>query len=163
NVGLGALDFSMHDHSYVASNVPDPARALITFQFASPTVVDGLDVIEHANGITLLHAYVGNSLSAMTDIGAVFGSLGDLTGPGQMFEGEQNVFDFPNSIAGSYFQVVIDRTSLADGYAFYRMFPESTPIAYMLDTTAPTLAITDAGGLTYQAVQTVSGTADVAD
>src|SRR5262249_9521853 len=115
NAGLGALDFSMHDHHYVASNVPDPTRAVITFQFASPTVVDALVVIGHAHGLTLLHAYVGNSLSAMPAIGAAFGSLGDLTGPSQMFDGEQNIFDFHNSIAGTYFQVVIERTSLADG------------------------------------------------
>jgi hypothetical protein len=43
-----------------------------------------------------------------------------------MFDGELNVFDFNNTIAGTYFQVVIDKTSLVDGYALFRMFPEGS-------------------------------------
>ena len=39
----------------------------------------------------------------------------------------------------------------------------STPVAYTLDTVAPGLAITSAGGLTNQTSQTISGTIDWAD
>ena len=39
----------------------------------------------------------------------------------------------------------------------------STPVAYTLDTVAPGLAITSAGGLTNQTSQTISGTIDSAD
>src|SRR5262249_1194674 len=63
---------------------------------------------------------------SLVDIGAVFGSLGDLTGDNQMYNGELNAFNFNNSIAGTYFQVVIDKTSLSWGYALFRMFPEGT-------------------------------------
>src|SRR5205807_2688978 len=70
SLGIGYLinplnqtdEFSLHDHQYVALNVPDPTRAVITFHFASPTVVTGLDVIEHFNGVTELHGYAENSL-----------------------------------------------------------------------------------------------------
>ena len=50
-----------------------------------------------------------------------------------MLEGELNVFDFNNTIAGTYFQVVIDKTSLDWGYAFYRMFLEGTAGGFTLD------------------------------
>ncbi len=39
----------------------------------------------------------------------------------------------------------------------------SAPVSYTLDTAAPVVAITSAGGLTNQASQTVSGTVDLAD
>ncbi len=39
----------------------------------------------------------------------------------------------------------------------------SVPVMFMLDTTAPSIAITNTGGATNQAVQTISGTVDVAD
>ena len=73
-------EYSLHDHVYIAPYVPDPSRAVITFQFAVPTVVEEIEVVEHANGVTKLHGYAGDSLETLTDIGAVFGSLGDLTG-----------------------------------------------------------------------------------
>jgi len=39
----------------------------------------------------------------------------------------------------------------------------SATLSFTLDTTAPTVAITSAGGPTNQASQTISGTVDVAD
>ena len=72
--------YSLHGHTYISTYEPDPTKYVITFQFDTPTVVTELDVIEHVNGVTILHAYAGNSLNAMTDIGSSLGSLGDLTG-----------------------------------------------------------------------------------
>ena len=72
--------YSLHGHTYISTYEPDPTKYVITFQFDTPTVVTELDVIEHVNGVTILHAYAGNSLSSMTDIGSSLGSLGDLTG-----------------------------------------------------------------------------------
>ena len=135
--GSGPNDLTLHDHQYIAPNVPDPSRAVITFQFSTPTEVDALDVVEHQNGITLLHGYAGNSLGTLTDVGAVYGTLGDLTGPNQMFDGEHNLFTFNNAIAGTYFQVVIEKTSLVDGYAFFRMFPETNANGFALDPSNP--------------------------
>jgi VCBS repeat-containing protein len=140
-------DFSLHDHQNIAPNVPDPTRAVITFQFASPTIVDRINVIEHTNGVTKLHGYVGNSLNALVDIGSVFGSLGDLTGDSQMFNGELNVFNFNNTVAGTYFQVVIDKTSNAGGYALFRMFLEGTGASreFALDPSDPAYQYLAAG------------------
>ena len=97
---------------------------MITFQFDTPTVVNELDVIEHVNGVTILHAYAGNSLDSMTDIGSSVGSLGDLTGVNQMYNGQLNEFEFSNTISGTYFQVVVEKASFAGGFAFFRMYPE---------------------------------------
>ncbi|HMX53865.1 MAG TPA: substrate binding domain-containing protein, partial [Plasticicumulans sp.] len=55
--------------------------------------------------------------------GAVFGSLGDLSGLQMMYDGELNHFVFNNTTAATYFRVVIDKTSFSAGYALFRMFP----------------------------------------
>jgi VCBS repeat-containing protein len=135
NIGIGWLinpgsfaygNYAMHDHVYVAPYVPNPTRTVVTFEFAAPTNVDEITVVEHGNGVTKLHGYVGDSLDAMTSVGSLYGSLGDRDGWSQFVEGQENVFDFDNSMYGKYFQVVIEETSLYDGYALYRMFPEGT-------------------------------------
>ena len=54
-----ATSFSMHDHVYVGGNVPDPTRAVVTYEFNQEVAVDQLEVMQHRNGITR-----GRALSA---------------------------------------------------------------------------------------------------
>ncbi len=125
--------FVIHDHVYVAPYEPDPSRAIITFEFATPTIVDQVEIVEHANGITKLHGYVGNSLGSLMDIGSAVGSFGDITGPGIMTEFSVNTFDFDNTIAATFFQVVLEKSSFDLGYALYRLEPEQLASAFTLD------------------------------
>jgi cysteine-rich repeat protein len=123
---------TLFDHIYVSSNVPDPARAVVTFRFEEPQIVDQIEIIQHANGVTQIEGFAGNSYADFTSIGSVFGPLGDVTGSNVFTEGESYVFDFDNSIAGTIFQFVIRKTSLSDGYALYRAFPrDSNGIRYL--------------------------------
>lgn len=133
----GNSQFTLHDHHYIAPNVPNPSHAVVTFEFTDPKIINTIDVVEHSNGVTRLHAYVGDSLSDMTDIGAVFGSLGDITGAWLMNEGQHNIFHFDNTLAGTFLQVVIEKTSLVDGYALYRMYPAEAGSLFTLDPSDP--------------------------
>ncbi|MBL9175005.1 MAG: thrombospondin type 3 repeat-containing protein, partial [Verrucomicrobiales bacterium] len=114
---------AIHDHQYVAPNVPDPARAVITYVFDEPVTVDQVEVMQHGNGITQFEGLVGNSLASLTSIGTVIGSHGDVTGTAVFTEGESDIFDFNNTTPGRVFRLVITKTSLEDGYASYRIFP----------------------------------------
>jgi hypothetical protein len=58
----------------------------------------------------------------MASIGTVTGSAG----PGPYVELQSNVFTFTTPAAGLYFQFVVRKTSLHNGYAAYRAFPEFT-------------------------------------
>jgi len=137
NIGIGWLvnpvptnsGWVLHDHQYVQSYVPDPTRAVITFRFNEPVFVNSLTVIEHANGLTKLEGYSGPHLSAMTSVGSVFGEKGDVTGGNMFAEYEPNKFVFNRSASGQYFQVIVRKTSLIDGYAAYRMYLDITPLS----------------------------------
>lgn len=111
--------FAMHDHQYVAPNVPDPSRAIVTYGFDVPTNVSSIDIVEHVNGISLIEAFVGNSLGSMTSIGVYSGSAG----PGPYAEQGSNVFSFVNPFNTLYFQFIVRGTYNPDGYAAYRAFP----------------------------------------
>jgi Ca2+-binding RTX toxin-like protein len=117
--------FSLHDHVYVGPYEPDPSRAVITFQFDTPVNIQDLLVVEHANGVTELEAFAGNSLDSLVNVGSVFGSAGDRTGFFTAFtEGEVNNFHFAgNNVYGTYFQVVVEKTAYDAGWAVYRMIP----------------------------------------
>lgn len=119
----GSADFSLHDHGYIGPNVPDPAEARITYTFDGPVRVEQLEVIQHANGITRVEGFVGDSLDTLTSVGSVFGTLGDATGPAVFPEGLDDLFVFPEPRFGRIFQVVVRKTSLTNGWAGYRMFP----------------------------------------
>lgn len=125
NPVLGGI-FSLHDHVYVSSNIPDPARAVVTYQFDEPVIVDQIDIIQHTNGITQIEGFVGNTVASLASVGTIFGPSGDVTGGGVFAEGQSYVFDFNNSQAGTFFQFVIRKTSLSNGYASYRAFPDFT-------------------------------------
>ena len=129
-VGVGNLvnpdpisAFSLHDHVYVSPYAPDPSRAIVTYQFSSPVTVSELELVQHANGITQVEGFVGNSPGSLASIGSVFGPDGDVTGYGYFAEGRNYVFDFNNTTAGTYFQFVVRKTNIDNGWANYRAYP----------------------------------------
>ena len=129
--GRGPSDFSLHDHGYLSANVPDPTRAVVTYHFQAPTVVDQLALVEHANGITQIEGYVGDSLGSLASIGTRFGTFGDVVGPDALVEQSVNTFDFNNLVAGTYFRFVVTKTNLSSGWAAYRAFPsDSNGVAF---------------------------------
>lgn len=137
-LGFVGRDFVKHDHQYIAPYTPDPTRATITFHFATPQVVSGLEIIEHGNGVSKIEGFIGGNLASMVSIGNVFGQGGDPTGSGAFHDGEVNVFNFNNSVPASYFQFVVTKTPLVDGYAFFRSFPlDPSGIRYEGIQTAP--------------------------
>ena len=123
HIGDPYYDLVLHDNGYVGSYVPDPTQSIITYAFDEAVVVDQIEIIQHTNGITQIEGFVGNSLASMSSVGSVFGPSGDVTGVGALPEGGSQVFDFDNSTAGMYFQVVVTKTPLEGAYAIYRMFP----------------------------------------
>jgi hypothetical protein len=116
-------EFSRHDHVYSAAHIPDPTRAVVTYQFNMPTAVDQLEIIQHRNGITMVEGFVGNSLGSLSSIGTIFGPSGDNTTFNGLTEGSSAVFDFDNAVAGTYFQFIVRKTNASDGWATYRAFP----------------------------------------
>ena len=110
----------MHDHIQSSSALfPDPLRAVVTYQFDAPTVIDRLYVIQHYNGVNVLSGFAGNALGSLTALGAASGSAG----AGPFTEGQLSIYDFPLNVPGIYFQFVVDSTYSQDGYALYRAFP----------------------------------------
>lgn len=120
---FAANAFTLHDHVYVSPYVPDPARAVVTYVFDFPVTVSELEVVQHANGITQVEGFVGNSLGSLSSIGSVFGPDGDVSGYGYFAEGQDYVFDFNNTTAGTVFQFVVRKTNVGNGWANYRAFP----------------------------------------
>lgn len=115
--------FSLHDHVYQSPNIPDPLRAVITYEFDTPTIVSGINIIQHTNGISKVEGFYGNSLGSMTSLGSVFGPSGDITGSFQFVEEESQVFDLGNTTqAGTFFQFIVRKTTLDTGWATYRAF-----------------------------------------
>ena len=82
---------------YSAEYVPNPTRAVVTYQFYAPAVVDQVRVMEHANGIRAIEGFVGDSLGSLVSIGTV-----DI-GEGSYTELAMFTFDFNNATAGRYF------------------------------------------------------------
>ncbi|MBL9139283.1 MAG: hypothetical protein JNK85_25670 [Verrucomicrobiales bacterium] len=129
-VGIGrivdptsAFKFSMHDHGYLAPNVPDPLQSVVTYQFDSPAVVTGLELNVHANGISKVEALVGDSLGSLFSLGTFTGSLGAPTGSSMFSEHALNAFSWANTTPGLYFQFVVTETTLDNGYANYTALP----------------------------------------
>ena len=133
-IATNPSDFSMHDQQYIAAFVPDPNRAIVTYQFDLPTVVRSLLIIEHGNGVSMVEGFYGNSLASMTSMGVLGGNLGS----GPYAEGASNSFDFGNTTnAGLYFQFVVRQTSISNGYAIYRANPRDVNGVAFLPASAP--------------------------
>ena len=125
-VGIGRIvdpaydsGFSLHDHGYISAHVPDPAQSVVTYQFDSLAVITALELNVHANGISKIEAFVGDTLGSLTSIGVFTGSLGAPLGSAMFTEHALNTFSFGNTTAGLYFQFIVTETTLADGYANY--------------------------------------------
>ena len=120
-------DFTLHDHQYLSANVPDPSRAVVTFKFDTPTIVKGIEIIQHQNGISQVEGFAGDDPNNLTSLGSIFGPNGDVTGFGVFTEFSSQVFDFGNTTSGgTYFQMVVRKTSNPSGWASYRIFPIAT-------------------------------------
>lgn len=115
--------FVMHDHVYVSSYAPDPTRSVITYKFDTAVVVSQVQIYQHTRGISQIEGKVGNSLASLTSIGSTFSNRGDVTGWTVFSEWESTTFSFAsNTLAGTYFQMVVKKTTWTDGYAAYRGF-----------------------------------------
>lgn len=122
--------FSLHDHHY-SSNIPDPTRSVVTYQFDVPTVVKGLEIVQHINGISEIEGFYGNTPASLSSLGAVFG-------PGILFDGQAQTFDFGNTTwAGTYFQFIVRKTPASGGFAIYNAIPLDVNDNLILGATGP--------------------------
>lgn len=118
-------DFSLHQNQdlgsqpYPAPHVPPAAASTVTYTFDRPTVVAGVEVVQHVHGVTQVSGTVG-----ATSLGTVFGPSGDVTnGFVVPADGVSQVFHFANSsIAGTTFNLRITKSSHPYAFAVHRVF-----------------------------------------
>ena len=120
-------DFVMHDHMYVAPGVPDPRRANITYRFDEPANISEVLIVQHTNGIGQIEGFVGDDEKSLRSIGYANSTLGaNLPLKENTFaEGYRDVFKFDRAGEGRVFRIVITKTPLPNGYAFYRAYPRN--------------------------------------
>lgn len=120
-------DFVMHDHMYISPGVPDPRRANITYRFSKPAKIGEVLIIQHANGIGQIEGFVGNDDKSMKSIGHASSTLGTNLPlkDGTFVDGYRDLFKFERSGEGKLFRMVITKTPLPNGYAFFRAYPRS--------------------------------------
>ncbi len=123
-------DFALHldllspAPSYLAANVPNPDFATVTYKFDSPTSVAGVEIVQHVNGITKVEGLAGDSLAAMTSLGAVFGPSGDVISGFVSSEAASQSFFFNSSgPAATIFQLIVRKTVYPNAFACYRIYP----------------------------------------
>jgi hypothetical protein len=118
-------DFVMHDHMYIATGVPDPRRANITYRFTKPAKIAEVLIVQHTNGIAQIEGFIGNDERKMRSIGQANSTLGtDLPLKENTFaEGYRDLFKFKRIGRGKIFRIVIRKTPLPNGYAVYRAYP----------------------------------------
>jgi len=121
-------DFVMHDHMYVAPGIPDPRRANITYRFNEPAKISEVLIVQHTNGIAQIEGFIGNDENALQSLGRANSTLGaNLPLKENTFaEGYRDVFKFEKAGEGKIFKIVITRTPLPNGYAFYRAYPRNS-------------------------------------
>lgn len=118
---VGPSDFSRHDHVYLDAYQPDPVRAAVVYTFDAPTIVGGIRVVQHANGVDQIMGESGNA--------GTFVSLGTSNSPSgidhiQFAEYAVVDFNFGNStFAGTSFRMTVTNTINPGGWALYRAFP----------------------------------------
>ena len=137
NLGIGIIinptyiaanvqaDFALHQNgnlypvSAYSNFVPNPLTSRVTYRFNQPTIVSGIEIIEHFNGVTAVSGELGDSISTLSFIGAASSSL-------PMTDGTSVVFNFGNMTqSGEIFRLTIDQTFLSYAFAIHR--------AYLLD------------------------------
>ena len=120
-------DFVMHDHMYISPGVPDPRRANITFRFSKPAKIGEVLIIQHENGIGQIEGFIGNDEKNMKSLGRAHSTLGaDLPlKNGAFVDGYRDLFKFERSGEGRLFRIVITKTPLPNGYAFFRAYPRN--------------------------------------
>jgi hypothetical protein len=118
-------DFVMHDHMYVAPGIPDPRRANITYRFDQPAHISEVLIVQHTNGIAQIEGFAGNDENSLRSLGKANSTLGaNLPLKENTFvEGYRDVFKFESAGEGKVFRIVITKTPLPNGYAFYRAYP----------------------------------------
>jgi len=137
NLGIGIIinpsfipanvqsDFALHQNgnlfppSAYSGFVPNPLTSSVLYTFDHPTIVSGVAIVEHFNGVTGVGGHLGNSVGSLASLGTVLGSP-------IMTDGTIEIFDFGNTtLAGQYFGLTIDQTFLSYAFAIHR--------AYLLD------------------------------
>ncbi|MBR0748762.1 hypothetical protein JQ582_33010 [Bradyrhizobium japonicum] len=120
-------DFVMHDHVYTAPGTPDANRAFVTFSFNKPARIAEVLIVQHANGVAEIEGFVGDNQANLRSIGRAHTSFGaNLPLQPSMFrDGYRDLFKFPTTGEGKMFRVVITRTTLGNGYAFFRLYPRN--------------------------------------
>ncbi len=69
---VGTNYFPLHQDSfspapYVSAYVPDPENSSVVFQFDQATIVSGIEIVQHVNGVTQLNGKIGTSLTSLID------------------------------------------------------------------------------------------------
>jgi hypothetical protein len=120
-------DFVMHDHMYISPGVPDPRRANITYRFSKPAKIGEVLIVQHANGIGQIEGFIGNDEKSMKSIGRASSTLGANLPlkDGTFVDGYRDLFKFERSGEGKLFRIVITKTPLPNGYAFFRAYPRN--------------------------------------
>jgi len=134
--GIGAIvapmdknyAFTLHDHRYSSTNIPDPSRAMVTFQFNTAVTIDSVLILQHTNGITWIEGFAGDDENQLHSIGTTWGPSGDNIQSGGLPEAGLQLFQFDNSKTqlGRIFRVVFRKTNLLNGWATYRVIPITT-------------------------------------
>lgn len=119
-VGNYELNFAMHDHDYVALQVPNPDQSWFSFTFDSPRNVSSLDVFQWPDGPTRIAAYSGNDVNSLSLISEVFGPDGDVLGSTL---GGWDRFQFGTTTSALFYKFVITKTGETGGYAMFRAIP----------------------------------------
>jgi hypothetical protein len=126
-------DFALHQHfpghgtpPYSALFVPEPTTSTVVYEFDQQTIVSGLEIIQHANGITEVAGSIGDTLGSLASLGTTTGpsGLADDIGCAAVFtDGQSQVFDFGNTtLSGLMFSVTVTRSSCSFAYATHRIF-----------------------------------------
>jgi len=144
NLGIGIIvnptyplpgeNFALHQDQqvfstpYIAAWRPDPATSTVTFTFDTPTVVSGVELVQHVFGVTQITGRLGNSLGSLQSLGSVFGPSGDVFGGGSVFvvptDGVSQIFSFGNtSQAGTVFTFEVNKTVYYEAYGLFRAYP----------------------------------------
>ena len=128
--GANTYDFALHmdflsvQPSYVGPYVPNPAFAVVTFEFDKKTTVKAVEIVQHANGVTRIEGFAGRSAQHLQSLGAVFGPAGDVLDAPIGAEASSQIFDFGNvTVSEKVFQLVVRKTNGVNAFALYRAYP----------------------------------------